>query len=73
MAQKAVQRIIGRLVTDEEFRLQFLEDPVTLLMALREQGVELTEIEIRALVQTDRQLWTDAAARIDAHLQRCIM
>ena len=70
MSQKTVQAIIGRLVTDEEYRLRFLSDPPGTLTTLRDQGVELTRAEIAALIRTDRAFWTDAADRIDPHLQR---
>jgi hypothetical protein len=70
MSQKTVQLIVGRLITDEDYRLQFLSDPLRVLMALRDQGVELTHGEIEALVRTDRALWTEAAERVDPHLQR---
>jgi hypothetical protein len=70
MSQKTVQLIIGRLVTDEEYRLRFLNDSLGALIALRDQGVELTRGEIEALVRTDRTLWTDTAEWIDPHLQR---
>jgi hypothetical protein len=70
MSQKIVQSIIGRLVTDEEYRLEFLDDPLGTLNALRDQGVDLSRGEIDALVRTDRTLWIDAAERIDRHLQR---
>jgi hypothetical protein len=70
MSQKTVQSIIGRLITDEEYRLVFLSDPLRALNELRDRGVELTRAEIEALVRTDRALWTDAAARVDPHLQR---
>jgi hypothetical protein len=71
MSQKTVQLVIGRLVTDEEYRLRFLSDPLGVLNRLHDQGVELTRGEIEALVRTDRTLWTEAAERIDSHLQRC--
>jgi len=70
MSQKTVQWLIGRLVTDEEIRLRFLEDPRGSLNALREEGFALTNTEIDALVQTDPVIWSQAAARIDLRLQR---
>ena len=70
MSLKTVQLIVGRLVTDEEYRLKFLSDPIRALTTLRDQGVELTSAEIDALIRTDRTLWSDAAARIDPDLQR---
>ena len=71
MSQKTVQWVIGRLLTDEDYRLSFLDDPRAALVALRDQGFELTRGEIDALVRTERTFWTDAAERIDPHLQRC--
>jgi hypothetical protein len=70
MSQKTVQSIIGRLITDEEYRLRFLNDPLGTLNELRDQGVELTGGEIEALARTDRTFWIDAAERIDRRLQR---
>lgn len=70
MSQKTVQSIVGRLVTDEEYRLRFLGDPLGTLNELRDQGVELTRGEIEAIARTDRTFWSDAADRIDPHLQR---
>jgi len=70
MSLKTVQLIVGRLVTDEEYRMKFLSDPIHALTTLRNQGVELTSAEIDALIRTDRTLWSDAAARIDRDLQR---
>jgi hypothetical protein len=71
MSQKTVQLLIGRIVTDEELRLRFVRQPLETLTDLREQGFELTAIEIEALVETDRQFWNSAAARIHPRLQRC--
>ena len=73
MSQKIVQMIIGRLVTDEEYRVRFLDDPRAFLLTLRDQGFELTRKEIDALIRTDPALWPEAADRIDADLQRSSM
>ena len=71
MAQRTVQLIIGQILTDEEFRSNFLERPIETLRSLREWGVELTNLEIDALLRTDRRLWSIGADWIDARLQRC--
>ena len=47
MAQRTVQLIIGQILTDEEFRSDFLERPLEILRTLRERGVELTSVENR--------------------------
>jgi hypothetical protein len=73
MSQKAVQLLIGRIVTDEELRVRFVRQPLETLTVLREQGFELTTSEIDALVNTDRQLWNSTAARIHPSLQRCCL
>ena len=71
MAQRTVQLIIGQILTDEEFRSDFLERPIDTLRSLRERGVELTNVELDALAQTDRRFWVIGAEWIDARLQRC--
>jgi hypothetical protein len=71
MSHRTVERIIGRLLTDEDLRLEFAGAPRRTLKALRDQGWDLTRIEIDALIRTDARLWSDAANRIDPKLQRC--
>jgi hypothetical protein len=71
MSQRTVQFIIGQILTDEEFRANFLEQPTATLTALRDRGIELTSVEIDALAQTDRRFWTVGAEWIDTRLQRC--
>jgi hypothetical protein len=70
MSQRTVERVVGRLITDEEFRLEFTRLPEQTLAVLVEQGWELTAIEVEALVQTDTKLWSASARRIDPRLQR---
>ena len=73
MAQKTVQFIIGRILTDEELREKFLVAPAETLSAFRESGLELTDAEIEALTNTDRELWRSGADWIDKRLQRCCL
>ncbi len=71
MSQKTVHLVIARLLTDEETRDRFLGDPLGTLTTFREQGFDLTSDEVDALIQSDRTVWADAAARIHPRLQRC--
>ena len=70
MAQRVVEMLIGRLIADEQFREGFLADPATTLQGLRERGLELTPIEIAALIATDPALWQRAAERLDPRLHK---
>ena len=71
MSQKTVHLVIGRLLTDEDLRGAFAHQPRETLVALREQGFELTDDEVAALVQSDPDVWPSMAARIHPRLQRC--
>jgi len=70
MAQKTVQLIIGRILTDEPFRDRFVADPGGTLSSLREMGYDLTRLELDALSNTNRELWEHGPDWIDARL-RC--
>jgi hypothetical protein len=71
MAQRTVQLIIGRILTDEGFRTDFLERPLDTLKALRSSGFELTNVEVDALAGTDMRFWAVGAEWIDSRLQGC--
>ena len=70
MAQRIVEMLIGRLITDEQFRADFLTDPENTLLALSDRGLELSRTEIAALVNTDSTLWARTADAIDPRLQK---
>jgi hypothetical protein len=71
MSQRTIERVIGRLLTDEELRDEFIRSPRRTLAELNEQGWELNRLEVDALLAISTSLWSDVAARIDPRLQRC--
>jgi hypothetical protein len=70
VAQRIIEMLIGRLITDEQFRREFLADPDTTLLALADRGLELSRTEIAALLNTDATLWARTADGIDPRLQK---
>ena len=70
MAQRTIEMLIGRLITDEDFRNQFLEDPEKTLIELNDLGLDLSRTEIAALITTDPTLWARTADAIDPRLQK---
>jgi hypothetical protein len=73
MAHKTVQFIIGQILTDEELREKFLDQPFETLAALRDRGFDLTRSEIEALLLTDPRLWRAGPRWVDSRLQRCCL
>ena len=71
MSHRTIERVIGRLLTDEELRLKFTRFPRRTLAELGEQGWELSRVEVDALLTIEVRLWSDVADRIDPRLQRC--
>ena len=70
MAQRNVEVVIGRLITDEAFRMAFFADPALALTRFLESGYDLTALEIAALRATDADVWAQAAEDIDPRLQK---
>jgi len=70
VAQRSIETVIGRLLTDDEFRETFVRDPIQALDELRQRGMDLTSVEIRALTGIDSRLWGQVADRIDPRLQK---
>jgi hypothetical protein len=48
-----IERVIGRLLTDEELRLTFTRSPRQTVAELSEQGWELSRLEVDALLATE--------------------
>lgn len=70
MAQRSIEILIGRLITDETFRSAFRKDTGTTLTGFIESGYELTTLEITALRATPAGLWERVAEQIDPRLQK---
>ena len=60
VAQRSIEILIGRLITDEAFRDAFFIDQRQALGRFHESGYELTPIEV----------WRRAAEHIDPRLQK---
>lgn len=67
MSQRAVERTLGKLVTDEGFREEFFRDPVS---ATVHAGLELTAEELDALFRIPRAALVALGARIDGRICR---
>jgi hypothetical protein len=70
VAHRVIEMLIGRLITDEDFRAEFLVHPEATLAMLCELGVELSRAEIAALLNTDPALWGRTAEALDPRLQK---
>jgi hypothetical protein len=70
MAQRSIEILIGRLVTDEELRERFVVAPLETLRFEQQQGLELTAAELDALLASPLSLWTRLAALLDERLQK---
>ena len=70
MAQRSIEILIGRLVTDEAFRSAFRRDPAATLVAFAERGYDLTALELTAMRATPAHVWDRLADDIDPRLQK---
>ena len=70
MSQRNVERVIGRLVTDEVFRRRFVASPDAALRELSMFGVELNACELQALAAIDAEELDRFADAIDPRLQK---
>ena len=70
MSQSNVERVVGRLVTDEGFRRRFAESPAAVLEELTANGMELTDCEMRALSTFDARIAARCARAVDPRIQK---
>ena len=70
MTHRNVETLIGRLATDPALRRRFAEDPVAVVREFRDQGYELTSIELDALASTDAGALRAFARALDRRIRR---
>jgi len=67
MSQRAVEAVLGRLITDVEFRVRFFAEPDDVC---RENELGLTARETAALLQVSVQGLHEVAAHLDPKIVR---
>jgi hypothetical protein len=67
MTQRDVERTIGRLLTDENFRDEFFSDPARACLML---GIQLAPHEAEALLRVPRSMLTTLGDRLDDRICR---
>ncbi|MCL4809607.1 MAG: hypothetical protein KJ062_17745 [Thermoanaerobaculia bacterium] len=70
MSQANVERIVGRLATDEDFRREFRSGPARVVRTLAERGLELTPAEVSTLAALDPLEFDRFADSLDPRLQK---
>jgi aryl-alcohol dehydrogenase-like predicted oxidoreductase len=68
MTQQSVEILIGKLVTDEELREAFAQDPHAVLVWLLGQGLQLSRLEMEALKSLKLSLMSGLVETIDRRL-----
>ena len=68
--QRCIEILIGRLITDEDFRRQFIANPNAALAEAGGWGLQFSPSEIAALINTDADLWEKVADQLDPRLQK---
>jgi hypothetical protein len=70
LAQRSIEILLGKLLTDEAFREAFVANPSKVLQAFAEAGHELTILEIAALRAMPVRVWSEFAGQVDPRLQK---
>jgi len=73
VAQRSIEVVIGRLITDEGFREAFIANPTAALERFIDAGHELTSVEIAALLATRPRFWEGVADEVDPRLQKACL
>jgi hypothetical protein len=63
-----VEKVISRLLCEEELRIRFVVDPFDALADLQERGTPLTSEEIDVFMQSDSLIWFMEYRHLLAHV-----
>ncbi len=69
MSQRSVQLVIGRLLTDGDFRRRVAQGGSAYLVRLRTHGVDLSRAEVATLIERDPRVWSNLAKWLDFRSQ----
>ena len=69
MSQRAVQLVIGRLLTDAAFRRRVERGGSAYLVRLRTHCIDLSREEVAALIERDPRVWSGLAKQIDPRVR----
>jgi len=67
MSQKAVESLLGRLLTDQDFRRRFYEEPA---VTCQHEAVDVTSRELEAILVVDQIQFEQLAKRLDPRIVR---
>jgi hypothetical protein len=70
MSQRSVEQVIGKLATDEGFRQRFETSPDAVLAEAVDNGLQLTPVERRALLELDVTACAHFAGCLDPRIQK---
>ncbi len=67
MSQRAVESLLGRLLTDEGFRCQFYAEPA---VTCRSESLDVTSRELEAILTLDEVHLSGVAGQLDPRIVR---
>jgi len=70
MSQRSVEQVIGKLATDEDFRQRFEKSREAALTEAVANGLQLTPVEQRALLDLDVDAAERFAGCLDPRIQK---